>query len=85
MPTYICVRCKQAIPPDDVHRDASGQTYDSGCFQAGGPAPAAGLVITDVRVPFMTIFSIVSQVLAVLVVYSLVGWLMLSCASMISR
>jgi hypothetical protein len=77
MPTYICVRCKQAIPPEDVKRGADGQTYDSACFQA--VSTSAGLVITDVRIPFGTIFTVVSQALGVIALYSVIGWLFVAC------
>lgn len=38
-----------------------------------------GVVITGIRVPFGTIFTLVSQVLAVVATYSLIAWIFASC------
>ena len=91
MPTYICVSCKQTIPLEGMRRDAGGQTYDAACFQAlSSPLPlgsstGTGLVISDVRVPFSTVFTVVSQVLGVIAMYSVIGWLFVACWGAVSH
>lgn len=41
------------------------------------------LVVTDIRVPFGTVFTVVSQVFAVLALWSLASWLFVSCVRFI--
>jgi hypothetical protein len=90
MPTYHCAVCGQPISEGKVVRDESGFTYHYMCRPSGTvvedgvavtPDGSAGSVITGIRLPFSTIFTVVSQVLAVIAIYSLVGWLLVSFMS----
>jgi len=79
MPTFVCVRCGKAVPEDAVVRDANGQVYHATCLQEVSATAGSRVVITEVRIPFSTVFTLTSQVLATVAVWSLVLWVVSSC------
>jgi hypothetical protein len=46
-------------------------------------APIEPLVVTDIRVPFSTVFTVVSQVLAAIAIWSLAAWALVACVRMV--